>query len=166
MSKNTSTGKSFFWLMGGILMGAAATFILDPALGRRRRALIRVKFFSKNLELKRGARKIVLDLKNRAKGAITEFESSLENEEIDDETLNERVRSEFGRKIRHSKAIKTEVHNNVVTLSGFVLSDEVVRLIKCVKKIRGVKEVINHLDVRKNADGIPDLQGPGPEYLQ
>jgi hypothetical protein len=48
-------------------------------------------------------------------------------------------------------------------LSGPVLSDEVEQLVRNVRAIRGVQEVVNQSDVHTHANGIPALQGAKPK---
>jgi uncharacterized membrane protein len=59
-----------------------------------------------------------------------------------------------------------------VTLGGHVLAAEVDELIDRVKRVRGVRDVRNELEVHRTANGVPALQGAGrpreqrPELLQ
>jgi gas vesicle protein len=58
--------------IGGLAVGAAAMYILDPASGRARRALVRDKTTSFARKGIRAARGRAEDLKNRAQGFIAE----------------------------------------------------------------------------------------------
>ena len=158
--------KAMYWAIGGAALGAAATYFFDPVRGHRRRIVLHDKFFSKMNSLKNDSKIFFKNLKSKIFGSVAQVQSKLHPKEQSDETLNQRVRSTFGRQIRHAKAIQTSVTYGIVTLSGPILADEVDKLIKCVKAIPGVQEVVNHLDIYKNAQNISALQGAGPEYLK
>lgn len=160
--------KTFTGLPGiflGFTVGAMAALILDPRNGRRRRAYIRDQFVGRSNDLRDWGDRFTKDIGNRLWGFYREMAyPPLEN--VDDETLINRVRSEFGRHVSHSKSIHTEAASGVVTLSGPILASEVQDVIRTVRRVPGVKRVINRLDVRSHADHVSGLQGKGPEYLQ
>jgi hypothetical protein len=52
-----------------------------------------------------------------------------------------------------------------VTLAGAIVENELDRLLNGVHSIRGVKNVENRLEVHKNADSIPGLQGQPREPM-
>lgn len=158
--------KPWTWILAGVAMGGVCAYFLDPARGRYRRSLIRDKGTHLANQANYYGGKLFRDLKNRGTGIIAQASHLAENKDADDETLMNRVRSEFGREIRHAKAIKAEVVNGEVTLSGPILSAEVDKLIRCVKRVTGVKAVINHLDAHESAGQISALQGKGKKYLQ
>lgn len=149
MQRTSISPKAMFWAIGGAAFGAAATYFFDPVRGHRRRIILRDKFFSKINHFTKDSKTFFKNLKARALGTVAQIESKTHSKEQSDETLNQRVRSAFGREIRHAKAIETSVNYGVVTLSGPILSDEVDKLIKCVKRIPGVQDVVNHLDISK-----------------
>src|SRR5690606_31963398 len=62
-------------------------------------------------------------------------------------------------------------HDGHVVLSGPILRSEVEHLLHEVRKVRGVREVENRLEVHEHGNHVPSLQGPGrppraPELLQ
>jgi hypothetical protein len=71
--------------------------------------------------------------------------------------------SALGVLVRHPLAIRVDVQAGRVMLSGPVLSDEVEQLVRNVRAIRGVQEVVNQLNVHTHANGIPALQGAKPK---
>jgi hypothetical protein len=75
-----SGGGRFAALLGGIGLGAAVMYVLDPQGGRRRRALARDKAVAFANEASRvvGARS--RDLANRAKGVAAEARSKMADE--------------------------------------------------------------------------------------
>lgn len=158
--------KAMYWAIGGAALGAVATYFFDPVRGHRRRVVLHDKLFSKVNDFKHNSKIFLKNFKSKIFGSVAKVQSKLHSKEQNDETLNQRVRSAFGRQVRHAKAIQTSVTYGIVTLSGPILADEVDKLIKCVKAIPGVQQVVNHLDIYKNAQNISALQGAGPEYLR
>ena len=67
----------------------------------------------------------------------------------DDDLLEERVRDEFHRKIRHATGIDIQVREGVVTVSGPILVDEVDTLISCIQAVPGVQRVEDHLQAHQ-----------------
>ena len=61
--------------IAGMAVGAALTFILDPASGRRRRALVRDQFVHAGHKTRRIAEGTAKDLSNRARGVVAETRS-------------------------------------------------------------------------------------------
>lgn len=166
MARGSISPKTMYWAIGGAALGAVATYFFDPVRGRRRRVVLHDQFFSTMNDFKHDSKKFFRILKSKIFGSVAEVQSKLHPKEQNDETLNQRVRSAFGRRVRHAKAIETSVTYGIVTLSGPILAEEVDKLIKCVKSIPGVQKVINHLDIYKSAQNISALQGAGPEYLR
>lgn len=166
MKSTKLSPKIVYWALGGAALGAAATYFFDPVRGHRRRIVLHDKFFSKMNHFKHDSKIFLKNLKSKIFGSAARVQSKLHHKEQNDESLNQRVRSTFGRQVRHAKSIQTSVTYGIVTLSGPILAEEVDKLIKCVKAIPGVQQVVNHLDIYKSAQGISELQGAGPEYLQ
>jgi len=150
----------------GLALGAGLMYMLDPSVGRRRRAHILEKGNrAKNLSL-HTSEKLARHLKNRAIGLLAVIRPSHLKKDIDDLTLRDRIRSRIGRKVRHPGAIKITVANGEATLCGPVLADEVESLLALTESVIGIKHVKNLLDVHENADKISSLQGSGKRYLQ
>lgn len=153
------------WLVMGTALGAACMWLLDPRQGARRRAHVR----DKAARFSRSSYDSVFRALRRSKHRLVGlYARSLHKPEVDvdDEKLTSRVRSEFGRKIRHARSISSEVTGGIVTLSGPILKDEVKALLDCVSHVPGVKEVVNHLDIHDVSEGVSALQGKGKAYLQ
>ena len=150
-------------LLAGAGVGAALAFMLDPDRGRRRRALVR----NKMARVARVAREELdatsRDLSNRARGivATTAPRFSTDQDEVPDAVLVERVRAKLGRVCSHPRAIDVIASNGEVTLSGPILAAEAENVMAYVASVRGVRNVVNGLDVRQSAEGIPALQGQG-----
>ena len=147
-------------LAGGIGLGAALMYILDPDRGRRRRALARDQFVSAGRRLPDAVGATARDLSNRTRGIAAEVGSMLSSEEeVSDEVLVARVRSKLGRVVSHPHAVGVTVEQGRVTLSGPILADEVDDLLSCVSRVRGVADVENRLEVHEEAGNVSALQG-------
>lgn len=159
-------------LLGSIGIGAGLMYILDPDRGERRRALIRDKAVKAVNVTETALGKATRDLSNRTTGLIKEGESIFIREVgLTNEMLEARIRSKLGRYASHPRAITVIAEEGRVTLMGPILSDEVQPLIEAVRKVRGVAQIDNQLEVHQTPD-IPALQpgggvtGERPELLQ
>lgn len=146
-------------LLLGAGLGAAAMFLLDPARGKRRRALVRDKLALATRKTGDCLEVTTRDVTNRTRGWYSEIKSRISSEQPDDSVLVDRVRSKLGRVVSHPGAIHVTAQNGTVTLSGPVLADEVPHLLSCVKWTAGVQSVNNNLDVHEEAENHPALQG-------
>lgn len=159
--------------IGAVLTGAGLMFLFDPRSGRRRRASLSGQV---NRGLRQGrdfAQKVRSDAQNRARGLYEQSRSALHRGATSDEVLVERTRAALGRLCSHPRALEVTCTDQVVHLSGDILSDEVNRVLQGVRNVRGVKDVVNELRVHESAESVPALQGEGraratalPEYLQ
>ena len=98
-------------LLGGVGLGAGLMYLLDPAGGRRRRAVARDKTVHGLKVSGRALRKTSVDMGNRTKGLVAKAGSHLHKgdaEVADDAVLSERVRSCLGRFVSHPSAIQVE----------------------------------------------------------
>ncbi|HEV8593713.1 MAG TPA: hypothetical protein VGQ55_16530 [Pyrinomonadaceae bacterium] len=71
--------KSILTILGGIGIGAAIMYLLDPDRGNRRRALLRDKAVSLNTTAQKAIAGKVEDVGNRATGLLHETKSALES---------------------------------------------------------------------------------------
>nr|WP_295904771.1 BON domain-containing protein [uncultured Bdellovibrio sp.] len=164
--KTENKSYGFIGLLIGASVGAAAMYFLDPTRGNQRRAVARDKFFSLTKRIRSRGEKLSTNLKNQALGVKKEFERHRRQEEVSDTLLEKRVRSAFGRKVSHARAVKVSVLDGVVTLSGPILQHEVEELISCVEEVPGVQSVKDELTKYENAGDISSLQGKGAQYFQ
>jgi uncharacterized membrane protein len=151
-------------LMGGGL-GAAMMYLLDQQAGRRRRAVIRDKAVHGAHVTQEATGKISRDARNRIHGFTSGIKRAFSKEEVDDRVLTERVRSDLGTVVSHPGSIQVTAENGLVKLSGVVLAAEVDNLIKQVKSVRGVRDVVDELDVHTESGNVPGLQGEGSRRL-
>jgi hypothetical protein len=143
----------------GLGIGTLLMYLVDPDRGKRRRALLRDKFVRAQRKTGDCMEVTAHDLSNRARGIATTIQSRFTAHEVDDGVLVDRVRAKLGRIVSHSGAIEVAAEGGNVTLSGPILEAEVDDLMGCVKHIQGVNEVINNLEVHKEAGNHPALQG-------
>jgi hypothetical protein len=139
--------------------GAGLMFLLDPDRGRRRRALVRDQLVRAAHRTGDAVDATSRDVGNRARGVVAELRSRLVNVEVSDGVLQERVRARIGSVIGHAGAIEAAVIDGRVSLRGPVLADDVDRLLRRVRRVPGVREVINQLDVHDEPGGAPGLPG-------
>lgn len=149
-------------LLGGIGIGAALMYYLDPVRGARRRSLLRDQLTHAARVAGETAGTTSRDLRNRAVGLAAEVRSLGSGAELDDRRLESRVRAILGRVASHPSAITVTASNGNVTLNGDVLASEVDELIREVKSVRGANDVNNELVVFDSANGVPSLQGGRP----
>lgn len=145
--------------MNGLAVGATLMYFLDPARGKRRRALVRDHTVSKWHHLNSLLEKAQRDASNRTYGVFSEIKAAIPGGKKNNFSLIERAKSIIGRAVTHPHAIAVSAENGKIVLAGAVLQEEVDRLLSTVKSVKGVKEVVNQLDVHKSSDHISALQG-------
>jgi hypothetical protein len=144
-------------ISGGL--GAGTMFMLDPARGARRRALVRDKLVWVAHKTRDAAGATSRDLGNRLSGTMAETRARWSDQTPDDWTLCERVRAELGRVSAHPRAICVSAQDGTVTLSGDVLESEGGAVSRAVRRVRGVKEVVDRMERHVSANAVPSLQG-------
>ena len=150
-------------LVGGLGLGAALMYVFDPDRGKRRRAMIRDKVDSTAHRFSDKAEKMGRDIGNRAYGMIAETKSMFRHEEASDDVLVHRVQARLGRLPVHIGAFDVTAHDGIVTLRGEILSEELTKVLRAARFVRGVKAVDNRLSVRENANSalsLPDQPQP------
>jgi osmotically-inducible protein OsmY len=146
-------------LLAGIGIGAALMYFLDPDRGARRRNTAFDRATSTLRQQGRSALMAAQHARNHAVGAAAELRGRLQEGDVDDDQLVERVRAELGHHARHTSGIEITAHEGCVVLRGPVLADEVVEVVRSVTGVRGVHRVDNQLDVHANAGRTSALQG-------
>ena len=159
MMRASNAGDTGLAVLGGIGIGAAAMYLLDPDRGARRRAELRDQLVSTANTLGDAFDTTTRDLGNRARGMAAETRARLTPEDVTDDVLVGRVRAALGRVVSHSGSIIATASGGEVTLSGPVLASEVDELLITVRKVRGVQDVVDRLEVHELADSVPGLQG-------
>jgi hypothetical protein len=148
-------------LATGLALGAATMFLLDPDHGARRRGQARDQTLKLSRNLRRGAGITARDLRNRWTGAGADLSSRFRRDDAGDEVIHERIRAALGRAVSHPGSIDVAVFEGRAILSGHVLADELADLLRTVRRVRGVREVENQLQIHQRAEQEPALQGEG-----
>jgi uncharacterized membrane protein len=146
-------------LLEGIGLGAALMYVVDPATGRRRRALAKDKVVSAWNKTGGAVSTTSRDISNRARGLVSEAKAVFTRDDVSDEVLTARVRSRMGRAVSNPSAIDVSAHEGRVRLSGPVLADELGDLLWEVYAVKGVKGVDQQLEIHERPEGVPGLQG-------
>jgi uncharacterized membrane protein len=155
-NQSTSTAA----VLGGVGIGAALMYFLDPSRGKRRRALARDQVVHAMRKGEDGVEATVHDLNNRAHGLAAEARNRLRDDhDPSDDVLVARVRSELGRVCSHPRAIIVTAIDGDVTISGPVLEREVDNILATARSVRGVDSVDNRLEVHASPANVPSLQG-------
>jgi uncharacterized membrane protein len=143
----------------GILVGASLMYFFDPRRGRARRARI-VDFVTHTWRVEQQlVGKAARDAAHRARGLV-ERVSHAPSGKADDAVLEARARARLGRVASHAGAIEARVRGGVLTLHGAVLAHEADHAIRALRRVPGVRRVIDRLDRHATAD-VPALQGAG-----
>lgn len=146
-------------VMLGAALGAGIMYLLDPDGGRRRRALLRDQLVSAGHKTTDAVGATSRDVTNRARGVVAELRGRLRREHVGDDVLRERVRARIGSIVGHASALETHVSDGRVTLRGPVLREELDGLLRRVRGVRGVEDVVSELEVHETPGNIPALQG-------
>ena len=147
----------------GMGVGSGVTYFFDPRQGARRRALARDKAAhlagAVKVQVDAGAR----DLSHRMHGLVSAVYGAVHTlaarEIASDDVLQARVRSALGRVCSHPHAIHVAVDRGVIGLTGLVLSEERVSIVRHVARVPGVAIVKDLLEAHARSEGIPVLQG-------
>lgn len=143
--------KSFLFGVTGLALGAGLMYLLDPARGRRRRAMLTDKVASGAT----GAGNVVAasgrDVAHRTRGLVSETLGRFRDETVTDDTLVQRVRSALGHHTHHAAAIDVEATNGCVTLTGTVAPDDVQGVVDATRGVRGVADVRNRMVIQEPA---------------
>lgn len=158
--KETSLRQGLLTL-GGIGLGAGLMYILDPDRGKRRRALVRDKIARGVNETGRAIGSVGTvsrDIGNRARGALANARSRFKTEEVPNDILESRVRSQLGHVVMHPGEIFVTADNGHVTLTGSAQPEEVDRLISRISSLPGVLKVSNLLRGQRESGDLGGIQ--------
>ncbi len=147
--------------VAGAGIGAGLMYLLDPQMGRTRRALLRDQALRLGHNVEDAACVVKRDLGNRAAGLLAEGRSWFSGTRPSDAVLVQRARAKIGRCVSHPGSIEVTAHDGRLTLSGPILADEVDCLLGAVRWVPGVTGVESRLEVHQEPGNVPGLQGPG-----
>lgn len=154
--------KSRGSVLAGAGMGAGLAYFLDPARGARRRARVRDSVVHTATMTGRAIGCASRDVLHRTYGTAASLRGFVRHEPVDEGVVVERVRAKLGRHVSHPHAIDVMAVDGVVTLAGPILEHEADDVIRAIRRIHGVSDVIDQLERHEQADGIPALQGGRP----
>ena len=149
--------KTLFKIATAFAAGALVMFYLDPSAGRRRRALARDRAVSTGHDAGRFARAKSKRAADRVRGLVARSRGRWAHEDIDDDRLEARVRSQLGRLVERPHGVEVRVREGCVTLGGFAGADEIEDLADAVASMRGVTAV--QCRVRATGDAA-DIAAP------
>jgi hypothetical protein len=159
--QRTDPGDLALAVLAGMGIGLVSCYLVDPQRGRERRARLRDKTLHSFRRAAESSRATGRDLRQRARGYAARARGLLHADEVEDDVRVERIRSDMGRLVSHPHALEVDAEDGSVTLSGAILSTEVQRFVRHVKRFPGVREVNNQLDVHTASEDVPELQGGG-----
>ena len=152
LSQEKTGGDSrFLWLAFGILGGVILALLLAPNSGRRSRAALRDKIGKAGRGAKslgKSAARKKADLGNRIEGKLHERASQKTEDDADDITVADRVRTALGEHeaTRNLERINVDCADGLVTLRGPIVEGELQAQIETVvRSVRGVRDVRSDL---------------------
>lgn len=144
----------------GLSLGMGTMYLFDPALGRRRRAMLLDQAEAQGTKLRDFVARGMRDLGNQAYGIGARLWTRLRKGSAPTDVVAERVRSIMGRHVTHPRAIDVSVNDERIILRGAILASEVQPFLRAVESVCDITRVDNQLDVHDTPD-VPDLMAEG-----
>jgi hypothetical protein len=135
-------------------------YVLDPSAGARRRSVAKDQVVSTTRRAGSAALTTWRDARNRAYGLGAELTGRLTRRPVGDGALEQQVRARLGQLLRYPRLVDVWVEDGRVMLTGAVAADEVERLVRHLRGMRGVEKVENQLDVYPDPAELPGAQSP------
>jgi osmotically-inducible protein OsmY len=133
--------KTLLRIAAAAATGALVMYFMDPERGTRRRALVRGKAAAAGQDVGDFARTGSRHVANRARGVIARARDRFAGEELSDDRVQARIRSQLGRLVGRPHAVEVQVNDGRVVLSGTARADEIDGLLEAVAAMRGVEAV-------------------------
>src|SRR5262245_47480799 len=140
----TSTIRSSMFSAG---IGGAVMYLLDPAGGARRRALMRDRIASAASKTGKAYQAVRRDVTNRVGGIAAKARGRFGDGTPDDGVLEARVRAVLGHVSSRPRAIRVTADDGSITLTGQAEKPEVRAIEAATRNVRGVGQVDNRLAV-------------------
>ena len=136
--------------LGAAAAGALAMYYLDPEVGARRRALL--------ADLVRGGLPgDTRPMRGRGAHGRRAYLRPTHADPRSDAELRDRVQFALDRMVSHPRALRVDVDNGVVRLSGRLLASERDGVLEQVQRMTGVQKLVNattaHADPQELARG-------------
>ncbi len=143
----------------GIGYGAGMMFLLDPDLGRRRRAQIRDKVVRARNEARWFLGQQFRNAIHKLQGSFFEARAKLREGQVSDAVLERRVRAQIGHVVSHPGSLDVICRDGQVLIRGAILPGDRERLEDRLNETRGVRSIRLELQEAQDAGSIPGLQG-------
>ena len=140
-------------------VGAGLAYFFDPKQGESRRTLLRDKANNLVSQMDDSIYAAVEDTRNRTRGVLSEWTAKLSSQDSPDWLLAERVRNALGRLSPHSRDVSVQAEDGKVFLRGSILNDEKDNILKAAAWTRGVREVIDELEVFYSPEEMAAFHG-------
>ena len=135
-------------ILGCMGFGAGMMYVLEPRLGRRRRALVRDKAQAYWRRMGKFIGQTARDARQRTYGLIAETQAQIRGANVpEDAVLVARVRAQIGHVVSQAGTVDVTAHQGRVILSGSIAAHEVEKLLSAVASVAGVTAVVNRLEV-------------------
>jgi uncharacterized membrane protein/osmotically-inducible protein OsmY len=159
--KKRRSRKGLVLAAAGAATTAAVSLLTGSARGHRRRARLRDQVARAARETEETFEAAAHDIADHAEGVAAETSAKFRREAVSDSKLEERVRSALGRASSHPGSIEVTSSSGVITLRGSVLADEMLRVVRRVARVSGVKDIRNEMEPHELAGSMPGLQEGG-----
>jgi hypothetical protein len=130
--------------LGGVVVGGALMYLLDPRTGNRRRGILRDKTTSLLYRSAHVSGQVARHLRNRLEGLASITADLVRPSGVDsDVKVEARIRSVLGRTIPHPRSVSVSVERGKASVRGTLLPHEAGAVIRAIETIRGVQCVEN-----------------------
>ena len=146
MNHQEATVGHLLKLATAFAAGAMTMYMLDPAAGRRRRAMARDKAVAAGHDMQDFVHDTARHAADRLHGAVAQRHGQ---DPTDDEQLHNRIRSKLGHLVAQPGKVEVHVEGGLVTLNGSARLSEVDKLVAAVADMLGVERIDNRLDTEQ-----------------
>ncbi len=129
--------------VGSVALGAGAFWLLDPRLGRSRRAWLASKGTHLLNDAGRFFRQSGRYIGSRVSNRVTQAKAQYRNEPASDSKLQNRIRAELGHISADNSKVSVDVRDGWVSLGGIAPQSDVQSIANFVLGIRGVRGLDN-----------------------
>ena len=142
----------------GAALGAGLMYLFDPHAGSRRRALLSDQLAGMRAGAADRLENVREEAEHWASEIAAEIKPRAEGEAPSDRLLRDRVRAELNGALTYASAIRVDVSDGHVTLSGPILAYDLPTALGAARRVDGVKGISDHLDIHQTPANLPDFQ--------